>query len=230
MFVTSAQPRLCICQQPVVYFFQFFFFFLIPGSFLLTYHIFSLFILQSCGCVKNINPSSDVVILSAAGNLLKRRLALGFFTAVRKKGRGPMVLKPGSSFLAYLFRHFTNWALMSLFQLARLPVGTCFNHFISAGSRGSSTVQSWYCTCTGLEISLRNDFLKKQLGLAAMTAAAFSRTWLHESNFWKILHLGSSFMAREFGETHMCLCENGNAGASSGLRGDAYLRLVPWVP
>ena len=50
-----------------------FFFFLIPGGFLLTYHIYSLFISQRCGCVKkNINPSSDMVILSPAGNLLKR--------------------------------------------------------------------------------------------------------------------------------------------------------------
>lgn len=79
------------------------FFFSIPGSFLLTYHIFPYLFCRAVDVLKNINPSSDVVILSPAGNLLKRRLALGFFTAVRKKGRGPMVLKPGSSFLAYLF-------------------------------------------------------------------------------------------------------------------------------
>lgn len=49
---------------------------------------------------------------------------------------------------------------MSLFQLARLPVGTCFNHFISAVHGAVSQFKAEWCTCSGLEISLRNDFLK----------------------------------------------------------------------
>ena len=140
------------------YFFSvvFFFFFLIPGSFLLTYHIYSLFISQSCGCVKKILTLLVTWLFCHQLEISLKGDWPQDFTAVRKKGRGPTVLKPRSSFLAYLFRHLTNWVLTSLFQLARLPVGTCFNHFISAGSQGSFTVQSWI-----LYLRWPGDFFKK---------------------------------------------------------------------
>lgn len=169
-----------------------------------------------------------MVILSPAGNLLKRWLATGFHCCQEEGQRSN-----GSETKIIIFSIPLStfyWVLTSLFQLARLPVGTCFNHFISAGSQGSFTVQSWIFYWHWPGDFFKKWFFLKQLGLAGMMTAAFFRTWLYESNFWKILHLGSSFIAGEFGEIRMCLCENGNVGASSAVSGDSNLRLVPWVP
>ena len=92
-----------------------------------------------------------------------------------------MFLKPELSFLAYLFQRFTNWALTSLFQLARLPVSTCFNHFISAGSQGSFSSQSWILYLHCPEISSIHD-LKSKLGLESP---------------WRLSRLGTLHSVRE---------------------------------